>query len=73
MRRLLVNMLNKDQKDVFSEVALRCFWSLGMPLPAVQPTRFEPALPTSIAGAPPAARVIDLARWAHDRQKVVRT
>ncbi len=69
MRRQLVAVLKNNQKDLFSEIALRCFWSLETPVfhaPSTCP-RFSPA-ETNDAGA----RVIDMTKWALQHRGIAR-
>jgi hypothetical protein len=68
MRRELVRVLNNNQKDVFSEIALRGFWSHGPSLAGVSQTCSEPPMPD----APRDVRVIDLAEWARERANLAR-
>ena len=72
MRRQLVSVLKNNQKDLFSEIVLRCFWSLETPLPSVSPTCSGSDPRTTNLDARPEASVIDLAEWAHERGKAAR-
>ncbi len=72
MRRRLVSVLKNDQKDLFSEIVLRGFWSLDAPLPGISPTCSGSDPRTTNLDARPEAKVIDLAEWAHERGKAAR-
>lgn len=72
MRRQLVSALKNDQKDLFSEIVLRCFWSLETPLLSVPPTCSGSDPQTTNHDARPEASLIDLAEWSHKRGKAAR-
>ena len=57
MRQRFINMFKSDEKDVFSESALRRFWALVNPAVAQ-------SHPKSVS-AP--TQVIDLAQWVRGR------
>ena len=72
MRRQLVSVLKNNQKDLFSEIVLRGFWSLETPLPSVPPSCSGSNPRMTNLDARREASVINLAEWAHERGKAAR-